>query len=183
MVADASQSALRRLCSPDRTGVPERRDAKRQVQDARRATPRGARHGAFVRGEHTIEAIGERLEAAALNETTTELLFEAFRAQTDVALKLRRELLRSEEAETRREAIKTQVAAALGMRERGIELRDAWTRRWLTAEPCGRRPHARAGLGKPVQSAPPLEIAGQTSVDAICDILIELDLLDFASGN
>jgi hypothetical protein len=82
------------------------------------ATPRGARHGAFVHGEHTVEAIGERRKATALHEKATALLVDAIRAQTDVALKLRRGLLRSEEAEAQREAIKVQVAAALAMRER-----------------------------------------------------------------
>jgi anthranilate phosphoribosyltransferase len=107
------------------------------------ATPRGARHGAFVHGEHTIEAIAERRRAVALNETATELLFEAFRAQTDVALRLRRELLRSEEAEAQREAIKVQVAAALAMRERAAELRDGWTRRWLMTK---RKPRVKPKL-------------------------------------
>jgi hypothetical protein len=95
------------------------------------ATPRGARHGAFVHGEHTIEAIGERRKAAVLHETATALLVKAIRAQTDVALKLRRGTLRPDDAEAQREAIKVQVAAALMMRERGSELRDGWTRRWL----------------------------------------------------
>jgi hypothetical protein len=94
-------------------------------------TPRGARHGAFVHGEHTIEAIAERRRAAALNETATELLFEAFRAQTNLAGQLRGGLLRPEEAEAQRQSIKAQVAAALAMRERATELQDAWERRWL----------------------------------------------------
>jgi hypothetical protein len=89
------------------------------------ATPRGPRHGAFVHGEHAIEAIAERRRAVALNETATELLFEAFRAQTDVGL------LPADVAEAQREAIKAKVATALAMRERAAELRDAWTRRWL----------------------------------------------------
>jgi hypothetical protein len=76
-------------------------------------------------GEHTIEALAEHRKAAALNEAATGVLFEAFRVQTDVALKLRRGLLWPEEAEAQREAIKAQVAAALAIRERGIELRDA----------------------------------------------------------
>jgi hypothetical protein len=83
--------------------------------------PRGARHGAFVHGEHTFEAIAERRKSAALNETATELLFEAFRAQTDIAVKLRGGLLRPEEAEAQREAIKAQVAVALTIRERAAE--------------------------------------------------------------
>jgi hypothetical protein len=43
-------------------------------------TPRGERHGAFVRGGHTIEAIAEHRKAAELNETATGLLLDAFRA-------------------------------------------------------------------------------------------------------
>src|SRR5262249_37895302 len=98
------------------------------------ATPRGARHGAFVHGEHTIEAIAERRKAAALNETATELLFDAFRAQTVVALKLRRGLLRPEEAEVEREAIKAQVAVALAMREEAVRLECAWIDRYHGVE-------------------------------------------------
>jgi hypothetical protein len=69
-------------------------------------TPRGKRHGAFVRGDYAIEAIADRRKAAALNETAAALLFAAVRAETDIALKLRRALLRREEAEVQREAIK-----------------------------------------------------------------------------
>jgi hypothetical protein len=107
-------------------------------------TPRGERHGAFVHGEHTIETIGERRRAVALNETATELLFEAFRAQTDVALKLRGELLRSEEAKAQRELTRVQTAAALAMRERATELRDAWTRHWLMTK---RKPRVKPPAG------------------------------------
>ena len=53
-----------------------------------------------------FEAIADRRKAAALNETAAALLFAAVRAETDIALKLRRALLRREEAEVQREAIK-----------------------------------------------------------------------------
>src|SRR5215831_17380713 len=94
------------------------------------ATPRGARHGAFVHGEHSIETIAERRKAVALNETATELLFKAFLAQTDIALRLRRGLPGPEEAEVQREAIKAQVAAALAMREEAVRLEYAWIDRY-----------------------------------------------------
>jgi hypothetical protein len=95
------------------------------------ATPRGARHGAFSRGEDTIEAIAERRKSVALSETAAELPFESFRAQTDVAGKLRRGLLQPDDAEAQREVIRSQIATALAKRKKAIELRDAWERRWL----------------------------------------------------
>jgi hypothetical protein len=98
------------------------------------ATPRGREHGAFIHGEHTIETIAGRGRAAALNETATELLFGAFRAQTHVVLKLRLGLLRPEEAEAQREAIKAQVAPALAMREEAAQLEYAWIDRYHGAE-------------------------------------------------
>ena len=42
------------------------------------ATPRGARHGAFVYGEHTIETIADGRKAAALNDTATPLVADNF---------------------------------------------------------------------------------------------------------
>ncbi len=84
------------------------------------ATPRGVRHGAFVHGERTIETIADRRKAAALHETATAQLFEAIRAQTGVARKLLRGLLRSEEAQAQSEAIKARIAAALVMRKEAV---------------------------------------------------------------
>jgi hypothetical protein len=89
------------------------------------ATPRGARHGAFTHGEYTIEAIGERRKAAALHEKATALLVDAIRAQTDVALKLRRGTLRPGDAKARQELTRVQITAALATREMATELRDA----------------------------------------------------------
>src|SRR5258708_14623437 len=77
------------------------------------ATPRGARHSAFIRGEHTIDTIAERRKAVALNERATELLFEAFRTQTDADRKLRGRLLRPSDAEAQREMTRAQIAAVL----------------------------------------------------------------------
>jgi hypothetical protein len=108
------------------------------------ATPRGAQHGAFVHGEHTIEAIGERRKAAALHEEATALLVDAIRAQTDVALKLRRGLLRPGDAEAQRELRRVQIAAALAMRERATELRNAWMRRRLITK---RKPWVKPPAG------------------------------------
>jgi hypothetical protein len=97
----------------------------------------------FVHGEHTIEAIAERRRAVALNEMATELLFEAFRARIDVALKLRLGPVRPEEAQ--REAIKAQVAADLVMREEAARLECAWIDRY----------HAAIGRGVRVRSHGP----------------------------
>lgn len=85
--------------------------------------------------------LAKRRTAAVLHETATALLVKAIRAQTDVALKLRGRRLRPDDAEAQREPIKTQLAAALAMRERATELRDAWTRRWLMTK---RKPRAKA---------------------------------------
>ena len=68
------------------------------------ATPRGKLHGAFVRGDHTIETIADHRKSAALNET--------------------------EEAETQQEAIKAKIAAALAMRREAAALKYAWIDRY-----------------------------------------------------
>jgi len=98
------------------------------------ATPRGARHGAFVHGEHTVETIADGRKAAALNDTATGLLLEAVRAQIDMAGKLRRGSLRPAEAEAQRVAIKAQVACRSGDEGGGCRTND-------------RQPHRRSRLG------------------------------------